>query len=266
MVLLQTKYEKRSFGITTVIFILLFIWFFIYILKDDPNIPAVYETGEIAINFGTSNVGQGEVQPTEPIKTAPTPAPAETAKAAAQNITTQTTKVAPVIKSSETKSTTSSNATVKPKAVESPKPSKSTSDALSSLINGPKSDGKAQGGEGDDNKAGDKGSPDGDPYASAYFGSGKGNGGGGWGLKGRKLSNSGKEVQNCNESGTVVVQITVNRSGNVIDARYTKGTTNTNPCLVNPAIATAKKYKWQPDSNAPETQVGFIVVNFKLGE
>ena len=266
MVLLETKYEKRSFGITTAIFVLLFLWFFLYILKDDPNIPAVFETGEIAINFGTSNVGQGEVQPTEPIKTAPTPAPAETAKAAAQNITTQTTKAAPVIKSSETKSTTTSNATVKPKAVESPKPSKSTSDALSSLINGPKSDGKAQGGEGDDNKAGDKGSPDGDPYASAYFGSGKGNGGGGWGLKGRKLSNSGKEEQKCNESGTVVVQIKVNRSGKVVDASYTKGTTNTNPCLVNPAIATAKKYKWQPDSNAPETQVGFIVVNFKLGE
>ena len=266
MVLLETKYEKRSFGITTAIFMLLFIWFFLYILKDDPNIPAVYETGEIAINFGTSNVGQGEVQPTEPIKTAPTPAPAETSKAAAQNITTQTTKAAPVVKSSETKSTTTSDATVKPKAVESPKPSKSTSDALSSLINGPKSDGKAQGGQGDDNQAGDKGSPDGDPYASSYFGSGSGKGGGGWGLKGRKLSNSGKVEQDCNESGTVVVQITVNQSGNVIDARYTKGTTNTNPCLVNPAIATAKKYKWQPDPNAPDTQVGFIVVNFKLGE
>ena len=266
MTFLETKYEKRSFGITTAIFVLLFLWFFLYILKDDPNIPAVYETGEIAINFGTSNVGQGEVQPTEPIKTAPTPAPAETAKAAAQNITTQTTKAAPVIKSSETKSTTTSNATVKPKAAESPKPSKSTSDALSSLINGPKSDGKAQGGEGDDKTGGDKGSPDGDPYASAYFGSGKGNGGRGYGLNGRKLSNSGKEVQNCNESGTVVVQITVNRSGNVIDARYTKGTTNTAECLVKPAIATAKKYKWQPDPNAPETQVGFIVVNFKLGE
>lgn len=266
MVLLETKYEKRSFGITTAIFVLLFLWFFLYMLKDDPNIPAVYETGEIAINFGTSNTGQGKVQPTEPIKTAPTTAPAETAKAAAPNITTQTSTAAPVVKSSETKSTTTSTATTKPKAAEAPKPSKSTSDALSSLINGPKSDGKAQGGEGNDNEAGDKGSPDGDPYASSYFGSGKGNGGGGWGLKGRKLSNSGKEVQNCNESGTVVVQITVNRSGNVIDARYTKGTTNTNPCLVNPAIATAKKYKWQPDPNAPETQVGFIVVNFKLGE
>jgi protein TonB len=265
MILLETKYEKRSFAITTAIFVLLFIWFFLYMLKDDPNIPAVYETGEIAINFGTSATGQGEIQPTEPIKTAPTPAPAETAKAAAPNLTTQSTKAAPVIKSSETKSSTTSTATTKPKAAESPKPSKSTSDALSSLINGPKSDGKAQGGEGNDNAPGDKGSLDGDPYASSYFGSGTG-GGRGWGLNGRRLSNSGKEVQNCNESGTVVVQITVNRSGNVIDARYTKGTTNTNPCLVNPAIATAKKYKWQPDPNAPEKQVGFIVVNFKLGE
>lgn len=266
MILLETKYEKRSFAITTAIFVLLFIWFFLYMLKDDPNIPAIYETGEIAINFGTSATGQGEIQPTEPIKTAPTPAPAETAVASAQNITTQTNTAAPVIKSSETKSNTTSTATTKPKAVEAPKPSKSTSDALSSLINGPKSDGKTQGGEGNDNQAGDKGDPNGDPYANSYFGSGKGNGGGGWGLKGRKLSNSGKEVQDCNESGTVVVQITVNQSGNVIDARYTKGTTNTNPCLVNPAIATAKKYKWQPDPNAPETQVGFIVVNFKLGE
>jgi outer membrane biosynthesis protein TonB len=266
MVLLETKYKKRSFGVTTAIFVLLFIWFFLYILKDDPNIPAVYETGEIAINFGTSNVGQGKVQPKEPIKTAPTPASAQTSKAAAQNITTQTTKAAPVIKSSESKSTITSNDAVKPKAVEAPKPSKSTSDALSSLINGPKSDGKAAGGDGDDNQAGDKGSLDGDSYASAYFGSGGGKSGGGWGLKGRQLSNSGKVVQNCNESGTVVVQITVNRSGNVIDARYTKGTTNTNPCLVNPAIATANKYKWQSDPKAPETQVGFIVVNFKLGE
>jgi hypothetical protein len=33
----------------------------------------------------------------------------------------------------------------------------------------------------------------------------------------------------CNEFGTVVVQITVNRNGNVIAAKYTKGTTNTNP-------------------------------------
>ena len=73
-------------------------------------------------------------------------------------------------------------------------------------------------------------------------------------------------MQKCNETGTVVVQISVSRSGNVVAAKYAKGTTNTNPCLVEPAIATARKYKWQADANAPEIQTGFIVVNFKLGE
>lgn len=264
MVLLQTKYEKRSFGLTTAIFVVIFVWCFFYMLKDDPNIPAVYDTGEIAINFGTSNVGQGKVQPMEPIKSAPTSAPAEAAQSAAQNLTTQNTKAAPVINTSESKSTSTSTTPVKPKAAEAPKPAKSTTDALSSILNGPQSDGRAQGGEGNDNVGGDKGSVSGDPYASSYFGSGKG--GGGWGLNGRKLSTTGKVVQQCNQSGTVVVQITVNRSGNVIAANYSKGTTNTDPCLVQPAIATAKKYKWQPDANAPETQIGFIVVNFTLGE
>jgi TonB family protein len=67
------------------------------------------------------------------------------------------------------------------------------------------------------------------------------------GLNGRSISSRGKEVQKCNEFGTVVVQITVNRNGNVIAAKYTKGTTN--PCLVEPALATARKYG--ADSNAP---------------
>jgi hypothetical protein len=57
-----------------------------------------------------------------------------------------------------------------------------------------------------------------------------------------------EKKQKCNEFGTVVVQITVNRSGNVIAAKYTKGTTNKS-CLVEPALATARKYRWQPDSN-----------------
>jgi hypothetical protein len=84
------------------------------------------------------------------------------------------------------------------------------------------------------------------------------------GLNGRSISSRGKEVQKCNEFGTVVVQITVNRNGNVIASNINQGNTNTNPCLVEPALA-ARKYKWQADSNAPETQIGFITVNFKLG-
>ena len=63
-----------------------------------------------------------------------------------------------------------------------------------------------------------------------------------------------------------MVKIWVNNQGNVIRAERAQGTTNTNPCLVNPALETAKTFKWQADPNAPDTQIGFVVVNFQLGE
>ncbi|SHJ11901.1 energy transducer TonB [Flavobacterium terrae] len=266
MVLLETKHQKRSFTITVILFVLMFLCFFLYILKDDPNVPEIFEGGEIAINFGTSNVGQGEVQPLEPVKSSPQPKTSKAVETASQNITAQTSTKAPVIKTSQVESTT--NSTVKPVVKSKPTPSKSTNDALSSLINGPKSDG-AESGHGDDGVPGDKGDPNGDRYANSFYGSGGGTGSGNgssWGLKGRKLANAGKEVQDCNEEGRVVVQVTVNKNGDVVYAQYTKGTTNTNPCLIKPALATARKFKWQPDSNAPDKQIGFIVINFKLGE
>ncbi len=130
-----------------------------------------------------------------------------------------------------------------------------------------KSDGTATGSEGDDSRAGDKGSPDGDPYATSYYGSpGSGSGTGGYGLNGRSLVSRGKVPQECNEAGRVVVKIVVDRNGNVISATPgVKGTTNNSPCLLDPAKKTAFKHKWNLDSNAPSQQIGFVVVNFKLG-
>src|SRR5690606_2826241 len=46
---------------------------------------------------------------------------------------------------------------------------KSKLDELIGGIN--RSEGTASGSEGDDNRAGDKGQPDGDPYAASYYGS-----------------------------------------------------------------------------------------------
>lgn len=131
-----------------------------------------------------------------------------------------------------------------------------------------KSDGTATGSEGDDNRAGDKGQPDGDPYATSYYGSpGSGSGTGGYGLNGRSLVSRGKVPQECNEAGRVVVKIVVDKNGNVVSATPgVKGTTNNSPCLLDPARKTAFKHKWNLDSNAPSQQIGFVVVNFKLGE
>ena len=77
----------------------------------------------------------------------------------------------------------------------------------------------------------------------------------------------GQVKQQCNEEGRVVVKIIVDRNGNVVSATPgVKGTTNNSPCLLEPAKKTAFKHKWNLDSNAPSQQVGFVVVNFKLGE
>lgn len=139
-------------------------------------------------------------------------------------------------------------------------------DALMGGINN--ADGTAQGNEGDDELPGDKGRADGDPYANSYYGSpGSGSGTGGYGLKGRSLVNQGKVQQECNEEGRVVVRIVVDRNGKVIDATPgVKGTTNNHPCLLEPARKTAFLHRWNLDQKAPNQQIGFVVVNFKLGE
>jgi outer membrane biosynthesis protein TonB len=260
---LETEEEKKSFVITSILFVIMFVLFFYLGLTSLDPPP---ENG-IAINFGTTEFGSGDIQPTEAIQSAPKATAAKQSASSEDEVLSQDIEEAVVMKQIKKAEPTKEIAKQEVKQKESQKPSKSTSDALSSLINGPKSDGKTKGGQGNDNVAGDKGSLNGDPYANSYYGSGSGTGNeNGWGLNGRSISSRGKEMQKCNEFGTVVVQITVNRNGNIIAAKYTKGTTNTNPCLVEPALATARKYKWQADANAPETQIGFITVNFKLGE
>ena len=270
MKFLETPEEKKSFAITSAIFaILLLLCVFLGLTYMDP--PP--ENG-IAINFGTSDVGQGEIQPTEPIQSAPQPTVSEPVTAQEDEVLTQD-EDAPVVvtpKKDTKKPTEKPKDPVKPKVETQKLPSKETNNALDALLNGKKADGTAQGGHGDDGLAGDKGDPNGSLYSNSFYGNGTGNGtgsgtGSGYGLNGRRLASPGKKVEQCgNESGTVVVQITVNKSGNVIKTQYTKGTTNTTPCVLEAAYKTAREYKWQPDSNAPDTQIGFVVVNFKLGE
>ena len=289
MKILETEYEKKSFAITVTLFILLFLFLLLIKLTVEPlseELEGGGGGGEIAINFGNSDVGSGDNYQSKDLSVPVVKAIPVKTETPVEKVLTQETKDAPVI--SQTK-TNEKIINPKPIVKEIPKPSKSTTDALSSILNG-----SNKSGDGTDKTGGNKGKSYGDPNAKGYDGgggSGTGTGGGtgsgtglgngsgygngsgsgtgsgnGWRLSGRKLSSSGKVVQKCNEYGTVVVQITVNRNGDVIAAKYSKGTTNTDPCLIEPAIATAKKYKWQSDPTAPATQIGFITVNFKSTE
>ncbi|UJH66487.1 energy transducer TonB [Allomuricauda sp. SCSIO 65647] len=303
MSFLDTRHKKKSFTLTTLLLsLVLLLLFYIGLTYLDPPI----ENG-IAVNFGTMDFGSGNIQPRERVQSEPRDIPKppnppeEVQEAVEQPVEEEVIKEEVVEKEqpSEKLMTQESEESIKikqqreakRKAEEAAKKAKAEAERkererqlaeerkrqqeeakkkkLDALIGGiGKSDGNASGSEGDDNRPGDKGQPDGDPYATTYYGApGSGSGTGGYGLSGRSLVSKGKVQQECNEDGRVVVRIVVDRNGKVIQATPgVKGTTNNAQCLLEPARKTALLHKWNLDSNAPAQQIGFVVVNFKLGQ
>lgn len=122
--------------------------------------------------------------------------------------------------------------------------------------------------DGNKGGTGNQGDPDGDPDSNNY-GEGKGLGdkGIGYSLQGRSPQGGRlpKPAYNANESGTVVVRVTVDRNGNVTSASYqAKGSTTTSQKLIKAALSAARKAKFNQDNNADAFQVGTITYSFRL--
>jgi outer membrane biosynthesis protein TonB len=273
---LNTIHKRKSATITTIIMLLLLLCIFLFGLKYmDPPI----ESG-IAVNFGTSNVGSGNIQPTEPVKTEVNPKVVEEVveeeveedtsadETITEDVVTQESEESIKIKKEEA---------AKRKAAEAERKSKAEADRkkreqeekkrkLDEMMGGlNKSEGENSGGQGDDDVGGDKGSEDGDPNADGYYGNGGSGGSGDYQLGNRKPLNKPKPKYECNEEGLVVVAIEVNRNGKVIKATPgVKGSTNTAQCLLSQAKIAALKTTWQADSKAGSKQIGIIKYRFSL--
>jgi outer membrane biosynthesis protein TonB len=281
MAFLDTRHKRKSAALTiallSAIILLLFVMGLSY--TEEP-----LERG-IAINFGTAPTGQGQQaqsprraqSPQVEDQPAPTPVKQESAQPTAQEVeevlTETESKV--VIKEAAEKPSPAgeqnkAEETAEPEESipEPPKPNAQTKNVLSQFIKGSKTTGDTPSGEGITQGNEDQGSPDGNPYASTYYGDPTtGSGTSGYGLSGRSLRNSGQVEQDCMQAGRVVVKITVDRSGKVIAAvPGVRGTTNKADCLLKPAKETAFLHQWNPDPKAPAQQVGFVVVNFRLGQ
>lgn len=282
--MLDTPHKKKSAGLTAVVAILLLLLFFMLGLTYyDPPISYGME-----VNFGTLAQGSGEVQSTKSVQTIEQPVekpveveekvevtpPKESAEESIKEVLTEkeSTVVVPD-KKEEVKLREAVEKEPEPEVEPEPvkevaKVSEATKSVVSNLLKNKTEDGEQTQGEGDDLVQGDKGKLEGNPYSSSYYNNyGLGGRGKGYGLNGRNLQSNGKVVQDCNQEGTVVVRITVNNNGEVVQAvPGVKGSTNTHPCLLEPARKTALLHKWFPDNNAPAEQIGFVVIQFKLGE
>ena len=319
MAFLDTSHKRKSAVMTSIIAVLMLILMFLFGLTylDPPE-----EFG-IAVNFGTTDYGSGNQQPTEALKPAAQSEPetenteqpveevveevkeevqeevAEASAAeeeAAEEVITQANEEAIAIKKKEEEKKRKENEAKAKKEREAEAKRKAEAErqaeierkkvaeakrvaekkaaqeakkkSLDALMGGySDNNGKADGGEGDDNQAGDKGKPTGDPNASGYYGIGGDGSGGNYKLGNRKALNRPKPTYDCNEEGKVVVSISVDRAGRVFAAQAgIKGTTNSAPCLLNRAKEAALKTKFNADSKAPEKQVGAIIYNFSLSE
>lgn len=297
-----TEDKRKSIVIAVILYALLLLILFFIRFWPPSNLEELVGGGGgggVTVNFGDTEFGKGAdfaskeldvKQATKQVAVAPSPD---------ENIISQENTdedVVTVPKNDPKKKTPIVVKKDNPKpVVTEPKPVvRKTDDALANILKGNK-----KGGDGNSSTSGNQGRANGDINSSGYSGtggsgggtgggngtgngtgtgagSGSGSGGGngsgnglgsgsGYALAGRKALTKPNPAYNCNEQGVVVVQITVNESGKVIDARPgARGTTNTASCLASQAKIAALNTKWSASPDGTEKQVGTITYNFSI--
>jgi len=253
----QYTIEQRYGLIGTVLFhiLLLIIFLLIGLTSMDPP-----PDNGVLLNFGTSEMGSGDIQPEESSSNPVIPenpdevdaVPEEVQEVTDEIITQDNTETVKVTKEKE-----------KEKPVEEkPEISDKLKQTLSNAFNKKSNSGS----EGNDNVAGDKGSTEGTKEGTDYTGEPGGGGNGiSYELGGRKHLSLPKPIDNSQDDGTVVVSIMVDKEGNVIKANPgARGSTTTNANLLKKAKEAALKAKFSANPSAPEEQKGVITYVFLL--
>ena len=256
------KDKNKRKGLITTVFIhlaLLVIFLFTGLI-----IPVPLPEQGILINFGTSDEGMGAVQPEDVSKAKTTeentektdvdepPVPTENP----EKIITQNMEEAPAVNEKL-------NTPIENKVKEEKEPEPVINPA--SLYKGKANNDADDNNEGVTGTPGDQGSEDG-VYDSKNYGDNNGTGKGFF-LAGRKIIDRPAINENTQETGRVVVNIWVNRYGQVIRATPgAKGSTTTSSHLYNIAKEAALKAAFSPSRDAPEEQKGTLSSNFTLIE
>jgi len=281
----EQKNKRKSAVITGILHLAVLIVFLLLGLTYPFPPPA--EEG-ILINFGTADVGRGEVQPhtkeeavEEVVPEEMPPVESAPEEVVEEELLTQDVEEAPMIAEKE-EETKVEEKVEEPRKTEEPvkeevekeqpkeevkkEEPKVNPDAL---FTGSKDETENEStGEGDNIYKGDKGVPDGDPDAPNYEGdksTGLGDDGIGYALAGRRMVSRPSIMDKSQKKGRVVVTIKVDKNGKVIFAKFKlRGSTSQDPHLIKLAEEAAMKAKFNGDANAPEEQIGTITFNFKL--
>lgn len=248
--------EKKDKGIaiggTILVHALAVLILFLMAFKTPLPLPG--EEG-VEVDLGMMDQGMGNIQPEKPaIPQSYTP-PQEIQKAD-DDLATQTDDEAPAIEKPK-----------KPKPKEE-KPAEEPKPTVNqrALFKG-NSNPQAGGSEGITGQPGDQGKPNGLAGVRQYEGNGGKGNGPGYSLGGRGAKSLHRPNDDFSEEGIIVVDIWVNRAGQVTRAEIAnKGTTLINSEMRNKAKQAALRSIFASDPDAPEEQHGTITYTFVINQ
>lgn len=249
--------EKKDKGIaiagTIVVHALVLLVLFLMAFRTPLPLPG--EEG-VEVDLGMMDQGMGNIQPEKPaIPMAAQPQQQQNKNK--EDIVTQNDDEAPAIE--KPKNTKPKQET---KPVEEPKPTVNQK-ALFKGSNNP----QAGGSEGITGQPGDQGKPNGLAGIKKYDGNGGKGNGTGYDLGGRGAKSLHRPDDDFSEEGRIVVDIWVNRDGQVVRAEVaTKGTDIINNAMRQKAIQAAKRSTFASDPDAPEEQHGTITYTFVINQ
>jgi protein TonB len=252
---LPTNHSKGIFA-SSLVFHGLIAFFLIQFVKcerPDPPLGSMVVEMEIMGDWGNNTEGMGETESENP-STNPneSPNPEESAAAPAQNTT-------PDVNTQNNSSVTVPKGNNNDKPVETPK----TSKGAGIIKNNSSTTGGGQPSDGDKEGGGNIGTPTGQIEGKGVFGNGKGTGG--WSLMGGELKK--KPTSDLpSEEGKVVVDIEVDKDGNVVGASINVAAGNTtSQSLFNLAkkAAFTAKFTARTDGSSAKRK-GTLTFNYKL--
>ena len=250
------KKEKADKGIAIVgtIAVHALVLLVLFLMAFRTPLPLPGEEG-VEVDLGMMDQGMGNIQPEKPA--IPMAAqPKQEQSQTKEDIVTQNDEEAPAIEKPKT---------TKPKQekpAEEPKP-QVNSRAIYKGSNNP----QAGGSEGITGQPGDQGKPNGLAGVRKYDGNGGKGNGTGYDLGGRGAKSLHRPNDDFSEEGRIVVDIWVNRNGQVVRAEVaTKGTDIISNSMRQKAIQAAKRSTFASDPDAPEEQHGTITYTFVINQ
>ena len=260
---MKNQKKDRAIAVAGTILVHAMVLFALFLMAFRTPLPLPGEEG-VEVDLGMYNQGMGQIQPEKPAvpqQSSPAKPQEDKTTKSKDDIVTQDTEETPSIKTKKKKEP-KEETEVKPKEtpkepVEDPQPTVNPK----ALFKG--SDKSQNGGsEGITGQPGDQGNPNGLADVKKYDGQGGQGNGPGYNLGGRGATTLQRPPKEFPEEGHIVVEIWVDRQGNVIRTNIGKGTDITNSEMRSTALEAAKRSKFVPDPTAPEEQKGTITYTF----